>query len=258
MGEILFPQVFGVQAHAGRMEGVTPAYILGQALAINTGVLPITVGFGNALQPFASTTESWEIVSSSVNDTSAGTGARTVAVSYLDSDYEIQTAVVSLNGLTAVPVAANCFRHQSTATLTAGSGLSNAGQLTVRVSGGGASRGLVAAGACNSQQASFTVPAGHMAYFADLDLTLGKPGSTGIVATVSAFIRDAPNSLVRDAFDFTVTESGAFFTSPLGFSVAEKLTLEYRVSALSTSDSNLSIFSSGVLVDLDVIRWPMT
>src|SRR6267142_3930161 len=43
-----------------------------------------------------------EVVSSSVNDTSAGTGLRTMLVSYLDSTYTAKTTVITMNGTTPV------------------------------------------------------------------------------------------------------------------------------------------------------------
>jgi len=43
-----------------------------------------------------------ELVSSSTSDTSAGTGARTVKVAYLDTSNNIQWTNVTMNGTTAV------------------------------------------------------------------------------------------------------------------------------------------------------------
>src|SRR5882672_113572 len=63
------------------------------------------------------------VVSSSANDTSAGTGARTVLVTYYPSDLSyVATEIVTMNGTTAVNMTATdvCF-IEKLEVLTAGS-----------------------------------------------------------------------------------------------------------------------------------------
>lgn len=115
--------------------------------------------------------ETWEIVSASTNDTSAGTGARTVLVSYLDDNYAEQTETLTLNGTTPVTfTATDAFRFRSAVVLTWGTvDGTNLGNVTIRVSGVGATRGMILfddsvvgdeTGLNLSMSSHFTVPAG--------------------------------------------------------------------------------------------------
>lgn len=254
---VSFPQDFSTAALLGKVEGVSALVIAGRSTTIQTVEPPITVGFGNALQPYAAANESWEIVSSSVNDTAAGTGARTVLISYLDDTYVQRSALVILNGTTAVPIAANCFRAQTAVVVAAGSGTVNAGQLTIRVAGGGASRALVVAGKSSSRQGSFTIPAGFVGIIHSTAFVVGRPTGPGVIATIEAHLIDSLG-VHRIGLDFTVNEPGIPFAFSYGVAIPEKNTLDYRVSAVSANGVDVSVLSTGLLVNSAVLKWPLT
>lgn len=74
-----------------------------------------------------------EVVSSSANDTAAGSGARTVYISYLDSNFVEKTETVTLNGLTAVPTTAtDIYRVNNFRVATVGATGYNEGNIDVR------------------------------------------------------------------------------------------------------------------------------
>lgn len=73
------------------------------------------------------------IVSSSANDTAAGTGARTVLVTGLDASRNVITETVTMNGTTPVALTAEFFRINKIEVMTAGSGLVNEGLLTAQI-----------------------------------------------------------------------------------------------------------------------------
>jgi len=257
MGSVTFPQDFKVAALMGLVQGVSGFVIAARAVDIQTIQPPLTIGAGNVLQLFAVAEESWEIVSSSGNDAAVGTGARTVAVQYLDADYILHTVVVVLNGITAVPIAADCFRHQLSTVLTAGSTTNNVGTLTLRVAGGGAVRAIVAPTFGVSRQGSFTTPANNRAYIQSTQLIIGKSTGPGVVADIHADVRD-PSGVVRTGLDFTISEPGINLTFPSGISIPEKTTLVYDVAAVSANDTDVSVLTAGLLVDLSVLNWPLT
>src|SRR5210317_2657610 len=78
--------------------------------------------------PSASTTT---VSSSNANDTSAGTGARTVQIVGLDGDYNEISETIILNGQTAVTTTNSFLRVNRGVVLTAGSGGVNAGIIYV-------------------------------------------------------------------------------------------------------------------------------
>ena len=124
--------------------------------------------------------ETWEIICESTDDDSTGTGARTVLITYLDSNHVQQTETVSLDGHTAVAmVAINAFRFISAAVLTWGSGTNglygktNTGSIVIRDSSSNNIRGVITYddakpgdehGFNNTQNGSYTVPAGKTAF----------------------------------------------------------------------------------------------
>ena len=57
---------------------------------------------GSNAYPWMSAADQLEVLSSSANDTSAGTGARTVELQGLDSSWNLLTETVTMNGTSAV------------------------------------------------------------------------------------------------------------------------------------------------------------
>jgi len=112
--------------------------------------------------------ETWEIVSSSANDTSAGTGARTVFIPYLDDDYIERISIVAMNGTTPVTINTDHFRPQSSMlVLTVGSLGANAGTITLRVASAGAVRSEIPFGDVGfsvAQDLHHTIPAGKTGF----------------------------------------------------------------------------------------------
>jgi len=110
-----------------------------------------------------------KISSGSANDTSAGSGARTVRIVGLDANYAPISETVSLNGQTAVNTTNSYLRINDFYVLTCGSGNTAAG--IIYAGTGSVTTGIPATiyslmpVAYNAQtQAIYTVPAGYTAY----------------------------------------------------------------------------------------------
>jgi hypothetical protein len=117
-----------------------------------------------------------KISSASANDTSAGTGARTLLISGLNANYDEISETVILNGQTAVNTVNSYLRVFSLKILTAGSGGSNAG--IVYAGTGTVTSGVPATvyaqieiGYNDSAMAIWTVPAGYTAYVSSYSFT---------------------------------------------------------------------------------------
>jgi hypothetical protein len=93
------------------------------------------------------TASNLEIVSSSANDASAGTGTRTLLVTYYRSDGSGPfTATVTMNGTTAVAIGdSSAMLVEKMESLTVGSNGTNVGTITIRRNGGGSTVGTIAA-----------------------------------------------------------------------------------------------------------------
>lgn len=104
-----------------------------------------------------------EVVSASANDTAAGTGARTVKIEGVDSNYLPVAETITLNGTTPVPlVNTSMIGINKFFVVTAGSGLANAGNVDVRTVSGSTVKSRIQALAESINYASdfvYTVPA---------------------------------------------------------------------------------------------------
>lgn len=141
--------------------------------AIGGSYEPIT-DLGTNVLPTAAGVVS--VVSSSGNDdgsSAPGTGARTVEIQGLDANYEPLTSIVTLEGSTPVTTGSDEFlRIFRMRVLTAGTGETNAGNITASISSQNVAR--ISAGAGQTLMAVYTVPAGRYAYLVKYDISVSK------------------------------------------------------------------------------------
>jgi hypothetical protein len=175
------------------------------------------------------------IASANANDTSAGTGARTVKITYLDSTGAgPYTETVTLNGTTYVnTVATNiCFIEQMEV-ITVGSGATNAGILTLKAAtaGGGATIGTINAGDGQTFWAHHYVPTGKIANITGISVSHnGTTVGSGAVFVVKAKVLNATNQYEVQLSDFVrlYGQSSTFaraYTSPVKFTGPARLML---------------------------------
>ncbi len=166
-GEQVAVRDYGIDVSRGLVSGVTFQTLQGYNQATGTTNEPIWAQSGTTY-PNITAAQTLTLSSSSALDTSAGTGARTVLVTYiLFSTGAEASSVVTLNGQTAVTITNDGRAINGVRVLTAGSGGSNAG--TLYVGYGALVLGVppanqilatVVIGKNKTQQAIYTVPAG--------------------------------------------------------------------------------------------------
>jgi hypothetical protein len=117
------------------------------------------------------------VVSSSVNDTAAGTGARTLYIEGLDSNYLVISETITLNGATPVVTANSYLRVNYAYILTAGSGGVNAGNITGTLSANPIF--YIEANQGQAHQLQYTVPAGKSLLVMSTRYGTGRFQSTG-------------------------------------------------------------------------------
>lgn len=136
---------------------------------IGTTLVPVTSSLSYQTPTTLTTLEA---VSSSANDTAAGTGAQQLTVVGIGAGWAEVTQTVEMNGTTAVTLGTQLFRvyrwwvSRSGTYATQSTG-SHAGTLTIRVSGAGATWstiGVTPFPTGQSQIGCFTVPAGVTGY----------------------------------------------------------------------------------------------
>lgn len=220
---------FELQVARGQVAYHTPQFKFGFNPDVDDSLE--TVWAEGGLYSYLSAATVLKISSSSANDTSAGTGARTVQLYGLDADYNEINETVTLNGQTAVNTTNEFLRINRIVVRSAGSGGQNAG--VVYAGTGTVTSGVpankyatVAAGDNQSLMALWTVPAGHTAYLLQKDLTVAT-SQNNKYATVHLVAR--PLGEVFQTKDKHVMDNNTLhqkYDIPLKF--VEKTDLEVR------------------------------
>jgi hypothetical protein len=99
------------------------------------------------------------IASDSADDDTGGTGAITITIYGLSSTWMLQSETVTLNGVANVNPANSYIRIYHAVVATAGSGLTNAGNITI--ADGSGTFLYIAAGEGESRHAAYSVPANY-------------------------------------------------------------------------------------------------
>src|SRR5574343_926059 len=98
------------------------------------------------------------VVSSSVNDTGVGTGAQTVEIFYLDSNYDEYSVIITLNGTTPVSLTQSITRVNSFHVMSVGTLNAAAGNISLQNSAGTITYGYIQANENVATQAIYTIP----------------------------------------------------------------------------------------------------
>ncbi len=169
--------------------------------AIDIGSVPSNVAFtldkfGENLDIDSTTEDVWvpggtkeeqttsgtiEILSSSTADDGdpPGTGAQTVQIEGIDDSYNlIDPATVTMDGTTPVELEGYMDVHRAIV-LTAGSGLENAGTITIRKKTGPVTINAIAAGENQTQSTYYIIPANHTGYLIQYTGSLGDSSAGG-------------------------------------------------------------------------------
>lgn len=157
-----------------------------------------------------------EIVSSSANDTAAGTGCRSVLVSGLDTSFNPLSETVTLNGTTAVPLTKTYFRIQQMLVVSAGSAQTNQGTVTLRDAGAGTTRSVIPVvlagfGIGISSQSAYTVPAGYTLEIESILISINRTGANANnnVTIRNSFYNNVTGVLLRP-LSFATSSNGPY------------------------------------------------
>ena len=160
-----------VQVSKGQVPGHSIVHQFGKNTAVGSNLVPVCNG-GNYQTPTSAA--SLEILSDQSQDQPSGSGAHKVTVQGLDSSWNEQTEIVTLNGTSAVALSNQFIRVYQMFVSESGryanqSQASQRGNITLRAAGGGATWATIPTVATNfgggqSLIGAYTVPAGYTAY----------------------------------------------------------------------------------------------
>ena len=221
----------------------------------NSDILNVneTIWDGGGLYAYPASAAVMHVSSSSTNDTSAGTGARTVFIQGLDADYNLLSETVTLNGQTQVATTGSYLRVFRAYVDTAGSGGTNAGDIYVGTSGAtagvptGTFYAKIVAGEAQTLMAVYTVPAGHTLYINEGIATHGTGTSGGVFMTVRFMVRPFGGAL-RTQVKLDVVESQIYYPFAYPIAVSEKSDVEVRAICNKNQSNAISASFNGVLI----------
>lgn len=188
-----------------------------------------TVWEGNtALYAYLTTAEQLKVSSSSANDTALGTGARTVTLIGLDANWLEISETITMNGVAAVTTAASFIRIYRAYVETCGTGLTNAGLITITNNAGTVQQCVITAGDGQSLMAVWTVPAGKVAYM--VGGTTSTDSNKGMTASFVVRLNDGgvlyPWLIKYRAYIFSGNER---FPFTIPFKIPAKTDIEVQV-----------------------------
>ena len=170
-----------------------------------------------------------KVSSTSANDTSAGTGARTIVVQGLNKNFDEISETISLSGLTEVLTTNEFLRVNYAYVATAGSGNSAAGDIYIGT-------GTVTSGVPatvyniikfdfnNTVTGHYTVPRGYTAYLSQGLFSAGQ--ATGSTQVRGRLLTTGTNSIRNTAAITTVNNGVADYVFEYPLPIPEKTDIE--------------------------------
>ena len=255
---------FDLQVARNQITMHTPRFRFGWANSIGTTPQTITTTVAaGAVYAYPSSATVMKVSSASANDTSAGTGARTILVVGLDSSYNTISETVTLSGQTAVNTTNSYLRITYTEILSTGSGNAQAG--IIYIGTGTVTSGVPATVYWQSETsynnwsfAGFTVPAGYTAYITSYTVT--SQSTTALInVSVGMVVYEFGQGSSTTGQGYAEYQSTARLTSngnfdrhfDYPFAVAEKCDVELRAWATTGSAVNVTGEIQYVLIKND-------
>lgn len=239
----------------GQVDGIEVFEKYGRNPDIDTATTPEDIwGGGGMYTGFPLTdVETLEIFSSDVNDTGTGSGARTVRVQFLlDGDKNrCDDVVVTLNGTTPVSLGSQTYSRCARAfVVTAGSGVINAGDITIRHSVTTANIfAHLPAGFGQTQILAFTVPRAFELYLTTEIVQMTK--FAGVAGSADITLRHrADGEVFRAIKHFSITDTQSFTFRNNGIAFIDEMTdIKITVESVSSNNTEVTGEMDGYLID---------
>lgn len=175
---------FELQVSRGQIAWHRSVVVFGYNSDVDTS--PETIWPGGGLLLFPASAIQMKVSSGSANDTSNGTGARTVYIGGLDANHNETSEVVTMNGQTAV-LTTKFYLHINQAYVASAGSLDGAagniyiGDGTVTAGVPATVYDIIALDYNNRITGSFTVPAGYTGYLVQGLFSTGQPSGSNQV-----------------------------------------------------------------------------
>lgn len=209
---------------------------------VNTGTTPEDIWNYGGAYVAPTTARVHAIVSDSANDTSAGTGARTVLIIGINDSYARTTETVTMNGTTPVNTV-NSYLHIHLMQVQAvGSGGVNAGNITATAATDATVTCSIDATHGQSESAVYLVPSGYTAYIMRVRARMNN--STANSAAVVGLYTIPFGISLQLKTQIAVNNTGSSFveldyTSSAPFIVPEKSWIKLRCTSVTNNNTEI-------------------
>lgn len=236
-------EAFELQVARGQIQGHRNVTVFGFNADVDT--TQVSVWPLPSLITFPVAALQMTVSSTSANDTSAGTGARTVVVQGLDADYNEVSEIVTMNGQTAVTMTASLLRVNYAYVLTAGSGNSAAGDIyigtgTVTAGVPATAYDIIKLDYNNTTTGSYTVPAGYTVYVSQGLFSAGQ--ASGSTQVQGRLLTRGTDNIRRTAAVTTINNGVANYVFEYPLAVPEKTTIEATAVGSANNNAVSSMF----------------
>lgn len=234
---------FGLQVARNQIQGHRSVIVFGFNPDVDT--TQVSVWPLPSLITFPASAIQMTVSSTSANDTSAGTGARTIVVQGLDANYNEVSETVTLNGQTAVTMTASLIRINYAYVLTAGSGNGAAGDIyigtgTVTAGVPATTYDIIKFDYNTTITGSWTVPAGYTAYVSQGLFSSGQSGGSNQVQ--GRLLTRGTDNIRRTAAVTSLNNGVADYVFEYPIVIQEKTTIEATAIGSSSNNAVSSMF----------------
>lgn len=234
---------FELQVARGQIQGHRSVVVFGFNPDVDTS--QVSVWPLPSLITFPSAALQMTVSSTSANDTSAGTGARTVVVQGLDANYNEVSETVTLNGQTAVTMTTSMLRINYASVATAGSGNGAAGDIyigtgTVTAGVPATAYDIIKFDYNTTITGSFTIPAGYTAYVSQGLFSSGQAGGSNQVQ--GRLLTRGTDNIRRTAAVTSINNGVADYVFEYPIVISEKTTVEATAIGSSNNNACTSMF----------------
>jgi hypothetical protein len=235
---------FHIQVSRGQITMHSPVIVFGYNPDVDTTEESIWPNGGTVPHPTAASV--LKVSSSSADDASAGTGARTVMLVGIDGDYNEKSESVILNGQTAVNTTNSYLYVNQLYVISVGSGGVNAGNINVGT--GTVTSGvpavlydMIAIGFNNRTTGHYCVPAGYTGYMLQGLFSAGQASGN---TSVTGFLKQlGPDDILRVGAVATVNNGTADYLFELPYRIPEKNCVGATAIGAAANNSVSSYFN---------------
>jgi len=233
----------------GKRQGRSLWNKFGYNADVDTGGQEIVASFGGTFN-IMTTADTLNVVSASANDTSAGTGARTILITGIDENFLSQTETVTMNGATPVTTSNQWLGVNRVIVLSSGSSNSNEGIITITdTSGTVGTQADVAAGGSVTQQAIFHTQINHQLLTEWLFVNVRKLSGGGSPrVTIRGYSYSRVTDTTYEIFDYDIDTAveNSLELSPKSPFVVGGREVFYFTAETDTNNTSVRLRFSGI------------